>query len=260
MISLDGLGRSEDEAVLLVGAGSVAGAWEPIFDALGNRIPRRSADIANVYFASLVHRLRWLAAMVSRETTAMAEYRRELEAAQREYRDVVDCISRELRTANLTLRPEATTVRKKFLAGLRYRVVSTNWDFSASSLIDDSEDACIDYIHGTFSVGLYLPGEVVDEPFRGRDNRQEFFTSMLSTVHALKDAWRLVVYGLSVSALDAELGFVLQWANKNRRCAFEEIVVVDPSPEPVIGNLTVHLGKQNYIAVRPEELDGFELH
>lgn len=82
---------------------------------------------------------------------------------------------------------------------------------------------------------------------------------MLSTVHALKDAWRLVVYGLSVSALDAELGFVWSGVRKNRRCAFEEIVV-DPSPEPVIGNLTVHLGKQNYIAVRPEELDGFELH
>lgn len=212
MISLDGLGASTDEVVLLVGAGSVANAWEPVLDALGRRLPDRSAESANVYFATLVQRLRWLSALAARDTSRTSDYRRELSVALHEYQRVITDISQRLQDAKLELRSEATVLREKLLDGFTAKIVSTNWDFTADELVKDDQDSSIDHIHGTFSVGLYLPNEVADEPYRDPDNRREFSTSMLSTVPSLICAQRLVVYGLSVSPLDAELGFVLQWA------------------------------------------------
>jgi len=93
--------------------------------------------------------------------------------------------------------------------------VTTNWDFSTQEFLegqDHDRSASVDFLHGTYSVGLYLPGEVVDEPYRGADNGSEFVTSAYGTVHKLRDASRLIVWGLAVSPLDAELGFLLQAA------------------------------------------------
>jgi hypothetical protein len=117
----------------------------------------------------------------------------------------------------------------------------------------------IHYLHGTYSVGLYLPGEVIDEPYRGPDNRSEFLSSAVSTVHELRDASRLVVYGLSISPLDAELGFLLQAAARQRKQPFAEVFVVDPNHKEVIQTLRVHLGSQNYLGVDPSQLRDLKL-
>ncbi len=269
MISLDGLPKVEEEAVLLVGAGSVDGAWEPVLDALSARIPERSPAVANVYFATLVHRLRWLHDKSVRPVpspVAQQGYLNELKAALEEYRSVTSKIAQALSASHFRTRPEGQLIREKFLRSSSpyrsFRVVTTNWDFANSDLIEEDgagRQPGIDFLHGTFDIGLYLPGEVVDEPYRGTDNRSEFFTSFLGTVTALRDVPRLVVYGLSVSPLDAALGFLLQWAAKLRKRPFAEVIVVDPSFKPVIANLRVHLGNQRFIGLVPEELANFRL-
>jgi hypothetical protein len=143
-------------------------------------------------------------------------------------------------------------------------VVTTNWDFAAGELLVPDEhktefEPSIDYLHGTYSIGLYLPAEVIDEPYRGIDNRSEFLTSAISTVHCLRDASLLILYGLSLSPLDAELGFLLQWSAKLRVSPFREVVVVDPRPADVIANLRVHLGTQRYLALHPDHLPDLRL-
>lgn len=263
MISLKGLSRSQCETVLLLGSGAVQSAWEPVFDALKDRIPCRNADVANAYFASLVHKLRWLSLMAARQTSATAEYESELNHAKNEYTAVTSAIAVALRTQPLQVHPAGELVREKFLQGRDYLVVTTNWEFSAAKTFQvdhSSSTSSITYLHGTYSVGLYLPGEVVDEPHRDVNNRGEFFTSALGTVNALVSATRLVLYGISISPLDSELGFLLQWANKERDSPFDEVIVVDLDPEPVIKRLKVHLGRQHYLPVLPDELPTFLLH
>lgn len=267
MIDLSGLDRGEAEAVVLVGAGAVANSWKPVLDALGNRLPDRNADAANVYFATLVHRLRWLKAMTLKFEIAdkyRITYDRAFDEALQEYSEVTTAIAAAIQGWDGNkLRPEAKIIRERLLyREYPFAVVTTNWDFSTQEFLEgEYHDRCtgIDYLHGTYSVGLYLPGEVIDEPYRGPDNRSEFFTSAYGTVHLLRDASRLIVYGLRVSPLDAELGFLLQAAARQRKSPFGEVVVVDPDHQAVIRNLRVHLRDQNYIGVDPSQLQDLKL-
>ena len=267
MIDLSGLDRAEAAAVALIGAGAVDRSWEPVLDALGNRIPARCSDAANVYFATLVHRLRWLKAITQNFEIAdkhRVTYVRALDDALQEYREVTAAIASAIRDWDGNkLRPEAEIIRENLLyEEFPFAVVTTNWDFSTQEFLEEKyPNRCLgtDYLHGTYSIGLYLPGEVMDEPYRGPDNRSEFFSSAISTVHTLRDANRLVVYGLRVSPLDAELGFLLQAAARQRSAPFDEVVVVDPDHQSVIRNLRVHLRDQNYIGVAPTHLRDLKL-
>lgn len=267
MIDLSGLDRGEAEAVVLVGAGAVANAWTPVLNALGDRIPDRCPKAANVYFATLVHRLRWLKAMSAKLEIAEKHrntYVAAFAEALQEYREVTRAIATAIQGWDGNkLRPEARTIRERLLYGEpRFAVVTTNWDFSATEFLEGQyHDRCtrVDYLHGTYDIGLYLPGEVIDEPYRGPDNRSEFFTSAYGTVHLLRDASRLIVWGLRVSALDAELGFLLQTAARQRKRPFEEVVVVDPDHQAVTQNLRVHLHDQKYVGVEPARLADLKL-
>lgn len=267
MIDLSGLDRGEAEAVVLVGAGAVADSWRPVLEALGNRIPDRSPDAANVYFATLVHRLRWLKAMSLKFEIAdkyRSTYVSAFDETLREYREVTAAVASAIKGWDGNkLRPEAATIRKRLLGDeCRFAVFTTNWDFSVTEFLEGQyHDRCagLHYLHGTYSVGLYLPGEVIDEPYRGPANRSEFLMAALSTVHMLRDALRLVVWGLRVSPLDAELGFLLQAAVRQRKVPFSEIIVVDPDHQAVTRNLRVHLGDQNYVGVKPSLLSELTL-
>ena len=267
MIDLSGLDRGEAEAVVLVGAGAVADSWTPVLDALGNRIPDRSDGTANAYFATLVHRLRWLKAMSAKVDVAdkyRSTYVDAFNEALLEYREVTQSIAAAIQGWDGNkLRPDGALIRERLLyREYPFAVVTTNWDFSTQEFLEGHDhDRCtgIDYLHGTYSVGLYLPGEVVDEPYRGPDNRSEFFTSAFGTVHKLRDASRLIVWGLRVSPLDAELGFLLQAVARQRERPFGEVVVVDPDHQAVIRNLRVHLRDQNYIGVEPSRLGELKL-
>jgi hypothetical protein len=267
VIDISELEKADEEVVVLIGAGAVANAWEPVLDALGDRLPDRSADTANVYFATLVHKLRWLHSMsVAPAVAAKARptYKAALQGALHEVNSVTAAIAEHLQKWDGNkLRPAAELIRERLLPQeCMFGVVTTNWDFSALEFLEDRyHDRCtgVDYIHGTYDIGLYLPGEVVDEQYRDYDGWREMRISALNTVHMLRDISRLIVYGLSISPLDGELGFLLQCAAGQRRLPFEDIIIVDPNHERVVRNLRVHLGAQNYIGVKPEELKDLKI-
>lgn len=271
MIDLSGLERSEAEDVVLVGAGAVADSWEPILDALGNRIPDghldAAKDAANVYFATLVHRLRWLKSMSVKLEIAdkhHSDYASAFEEAIQEYRKVTRAIAKSIEGwGGNKLRPDGAVIRERLLHRERpFSVVTTNWDLSTEEfLVGKDHDRCVglNYLHGTYSVGLYLPGEVIDEAYRGPDQRSEFLSSAISTIHMLRDASRLIVWGLRVSPLDAELGFLLQRAARQRTRPFGEVIVVDPDHQAVIRNLRIHLRDQKYIGLEPSRVGDLKL-
>lgn len=259
--------RSEAEVVLLLGAGAVEDSWNPVLKALEGRVPSPTKDAPNVYFATLVYRLRWLHGMSVAQgisVDARRSYSSALGEALNEYQSVTTGIAQCIQDWDGNkLRPEAALLSQRLLRprSERFHIASTNWDFSAGDLLDDSADGggSVDYIHGTYDVGLYLPGEIVAEPYRGPANLSEFNASSRRTVLALRDASRLILYGLSVSPLDGELGFILQSAHGQRRAPFEEVIIVDPYHQAVVANLRVHLGAQRYLCVDPRDLADFEL-
>lgn len=261
MWDVSGLGRSDVDIVVMLGAGAVADSWEPVLDAIADKVPGRDPEAANVYFATLVQRLRFTYAMSRRPGVAPRHrhtYRTSFDEAMVERSAVTTTISNNLKTwGRNTLRPEAALIRERWLSDYRYSIVTTNWDFSATQLMsEDYTENCEGWnaLHGTYEIGLYLPGEVIEESYRQQDNLHEFSTSALEATHQVRDAASLVLYGLSVSPLDTELGLILSAAARQRSLPFLEVVVVDPKHEQVIRNLRVHLGAQNYVGMKPEGL------
>lgn len=269
MLDLRGFRPAEVQAVLMVGSGAVVNAWAPVLEALEDRIPAADAELANLYMATLVQRLRWLHGIVRKtEGKFRARYQALLRDCLAEYRDTTASIGSALRAqaGMLHVRPEGPLIVKRLLdtpaQDAPFAIITTNWDFSIAALQDRGtrESAGINYLHGTYEVGMYLPGEVLDEPYRSEDNRSEFGSAMFETVHIVRDAQRLVVYGLSFSPLDAELGFLLYSAAQQRQRPFDEVVVVDLKPDAVISRLTVHLGPQKFIGTKPEDVASLTLN
>ena len=261
MLDLSGLPNTGVDTVLFIGAGAVEDSWDPVLNGLGNRIPESNADTANVYFASLVHRLRWLHMMNERQVQSVQArqiYADALTEAKAEWTAVTGDIAKSIKAWHGNkLRGEAEIIKERLLSNRRFEIVTTNWDLSASTLqcnLDGDKFPTVDPIHGNYCVGLLLPGEVVDEPYRRWDNLGEFSQSAQSTVLHVRDCRRMIFWGLSVSPLDAELGVLLRAGIRQRSFPVDEIVVVNPAFDPVIRNLRVHLGIQRYFGIAPSQL------
>ena len=101
----------------------------------------------------------------------------------------------------------------------RLLLVSTNWD----TVVDDAlknhpilrhyirtENFCT-HLHGSFHDPdtIYLPTEVVNEKYRTKEQNLHMWNIHKDTLHNLKSSDSFIIYGLSLSPLDAELCQIL---------------------------------------------------
>lgn len=262
MIDLSKFERIDLDAVLLVGAGAVDKSWEPVLTAVQScKSSVRCKDSANVYFSDLVHRLRYWHAMANNpriQAGYREGYAQQFENALKERDTLVSAISDNLRHwSGNHLRPAGNRIREHLHANFdSFSVISANWDLSAGYFCaGDREDNCraVSYIHGTFDTDLYLPGEIASEPFRSAYNRSEMITTAIGAAQTLRDATVLLVYGLSVSPMDAELGFILSSAAAQRTTRFEKVIVINPEPDAPMASLRVHLEHDHILSVHPDQ-------
>lgn len=197
------MGAADFTTMLFVGAGAVEGAWKPVLEAV-HSIPDFdrvvTSDAANAAMARIVYLMRAFA--IANKEPALTEVRRTYDDLRgRICRALVDAES----NGALRARPALKRVVKRFARGVG-AVISTNWDRAC----DEALGMEAVHIHGLAAQGLdgvslYLPTELVREPYRAAAEASALAAAHRNAMEALGKADRFVVYGLSLSSLDAEL-------------------------------------------------------
>lgn len=248
---------SKKFCALVVGAGAVKNAWTPILRALQpyHDFPL-TADGANSFLARLVYLLRWWSAIDSdlakQERDKFGQY----------LKDVRQAIAKELKAAEVSgeilVRDEFTDVIDRFLIPYcqKFALITTNWDNIVGSALQAKMSMNFEctvrplHIHGSIedSEKLYLPTEMTKEPYRLFHEEQHLGGMHSSVIRGLEDAHRVVVYGLSISPLDAELGQTLAagWTNPN----LKEILIVSPNHEEVAHRVNLLLDRRRDVEVK----------
>jgi hypothetical protein len=245
-VSKDG----DDLTALVVGAGAVVNAWAPVLRALRPHFPfQLTPDAANAFLARVVYLLRWYSSVSGTE----AEDPQHLEDLRAMWRAIRQRISEEVAAAEgsgeLQVRPEFDSIVDRFLIERSRRaiVITTNWDHVVEAALakrlgnrlGGTAEAL--HIHGSTSKHdtVYLPTEVVREPYRSKEEEQELGAIHTTIMHALEAAKCVVLYGISLSPLDAELGQTLAsgWSGQH----LEQIDVIVPDHEIVAQRVNVLL-------------------
>jgi hypothetical protein len=244
--------------VALFGAGVVRDAWLPVLSALQQtEFPDiATAEGANFAMARLVY--------IGREL-----HRGKPTELQNEFRVKFDqvrhAIGMRLTEAqargDLAVRAEFSLVMEKIVrrTGAQVELGTTNWDTVVErALAEVGHHEQVVHLHGACgnSSSLYLPTEVAEEPYRSDAERAELILPRNTLVRAMQRATHLVLYGLALSPLDAELGQVL--ASGMNGSPIKEVIIVNPHypavAERVAGLTDLGAGAIPVIGVHPQDL------
>jgi hypothetical protein len=225
---------------LLAGSGAVRNSWAPVNRALkflGLFVPDEGA---NFVFSTLVFQLRSLYEL-TRSLRRPPSFVKELRDQRlKEFQLVRSCIGYELLRAleqeELTVRPELKGITDRFgpIGGL----ITTNWDDALDTEVE-LPGAYICHLHGYArnAGSLYLPSETHDEPYRLKKEKTLLREHIAHASTLLGRRMKhLIVWGLSLSPLDIELGRLLATAVHTRRC---RITVIDPRAYEVAQRIRV---------------------
>lgn len=149
-------------------------------------------------------------------------------------------IASKLREAQLRgeirARGEVVSVLNAFLVNYskRFMFVNTNWDTVVDERVTQhlatlgSLELNILHVHGTAQIAdsLFLPSEVTREAYRSGDEELAVGQLQGALWRGLENATRVVIYGLSLSPLDAELCQNVAAGLSSK--VLEEVFVVSP--------------------------------
>jgi hypothetical protein len=246
--------------VALFGAGVVRNAWLPVLRALQQT---DFPDVATQEAANFVlARLVYIGREVNRsEATSIRERFRA------SFDQIRQAIGTELTAAEargeLTVQPEFRNVLDQLVrrAGADIALGTTNWDTVIERALAQegaSADLPVVHLHGTCNSSgtLYFPTEVAEEPYRTATETAELTLPRDTLVRAMQRATHLILYGLALSPLDAELGQVL--ASGMNGSQIKEVMVVNPDypavAERVAGLTDLGTGPIPVIGVHPQDL------
>lgn len=193
---------------LIVGAGAVKNAWNPVIRALQPTFDfPLSPSGANAYLARLVYLLRWWKQNPSNFAS------REFEKCFQHFADIRKSISAELvqaeKSGEIYARDEFDAIVARFLKSYckNHLLVTTNWDFVIDKAFGRlvgkmalTEPAGL-HIHGSVvdPSKMYLPTEVTMEPYRTHEEQQQIGVFHREIWEKIEKAHRVVFYGLSLS-------------------------------------------------------------
>jgi len=231
------------KTALFVGAGAVERAWDPVVAALQHFSPVViNADQASCMLTRSVFLSRFFASctgpegidtsydLLEKQKERLAE---ELKLAEKEgliraRRDIEWVV-------NHLLLPRSPV----------FYVVSTNWDHTVDYAIENilssnaGTQTRVFHLHGSYSepATLYLPSEISSEPYREMVHSQEIGGMHVGLMEALNELEHLVIYGLSLDPLDAELTQTLSTVIDSP--AIKTIDILDLNPERVADRIVL---------------------
>jgi hypothetical protein len=243
---------SLERVVVIVGAGAVVNSWKPVRRALLRTYHYIPEGEENLAFANMVFGLRWLH-QVHFDDPKFERFRNERKAA---YDELKRNIAIELVAAagggEIHLSADFAAIRDRFLSGVTEATyVTTNWD----DALDAHAEGVI-HLHGSMqdAAALYLTSEGIEEPYRGED-RALLGNAAGKAISALEAADAVIIWGLSLSPLDAELGVVLAESLQPRQPG----VIIDLHPEIPARRLQYYDPRMRIEMFDPRYLNGGKL-
>ncbi|MFL9829733.1 hypothetical protein ABS764_02615 [Flavobacterium sp. ST-87] len=255
------------KVTILVGAGAVENAWKPILNIFrlinGDETDQ---DSANFLFAKSICALRLYSKLPQRAKQLKEE--QELVSSMKEV--IGDSLKLAQKDGTLKPRKEFATMLDKFVLcspNNLFGFVTTNWDTVIDAEADrwvkdkylDIESAKVFHIHGSIEAHehLYLPSETSMENYRSDAENERLGYAHFATFKLLKEANSIILYGLSLDPLDAELNLLLGGAFKASK-TIKEVIIVNPNYQLVRKRVKILLFRKTGIAIRcfdPENLE-----
>lgn len=174
------------------------------------------------------------------------------------------CDSLKLAQKNEVLKPrkQFTAMLDKFVLSNPnnlFGFVTTNWDTVIDVEADrwvkekylDIESAKVFHIHGSIEAHehIYLPSETSMENYRSDDENDKVGYAHFATYELLKEANVIILYGLSLDPLDAELSLLLNGTFTSSK-TLREVIIVNPNYQVVRKRVKILLFRKTGIAVR----------
>jgi len=236
--------RSEENVAFITGSGAIENAWSPIIKILED-IPLNicDADSVNCYLTRIIYLLRFYS------VAKLPNSKIELKEILQDFKKLKEAICAALIFAEkigmIKPRQEIENILKKFIFSktIKSVFITTNWDLVLDNYINkigqskspsqNSSSIIVHHIHGSVesSNSLYLPSEIINEPYRSEEDNQEMGYKHAATIRILQQCDKTIIYGLSLDPLDAELSQILAsgWGTGKTR----EIIVINPDYKKV---------------------------
>lgn len=270
-----------ESCLLLFGAGAQERSWDPVRSALracGNGAVE-SNESASAILSNLVYYRRfWHAAaeLPGDDQEPDAEWLRERDEADSNYREAVDAIGVAVRAAEaageLAERAELAAVVNDFVARIpRIALMTTNWDETTTNALKrrlrvartgEPTEVSVFHIHGSVhgEDSLLLPTEISLERYHTPEESRRHFTRHGQLAEAVADAERVVIYGLALSPHDEELCVAL--TEGTRSGATRQVIIVDPAHEVVATRFMARLpcGDVAVVGYKPTKLSSPTLY
>jgi len=225
----------------IVGAGAIENAWTPVLEVLreSSNIHDLDADGANSILARYVYLMRFYSTGTFPNANALAQgFISEIDKLKEE---IANSLTNAEQNKITKARPQLKDILYKFIFSETNECVAitTNWDTVLDNAINSlgqinfGNDINVLHLHGDVksSKKLYLPSEVVREPYRTKEDDLEMGQLHGTVWRAIEECNISILYGLSLDPLDAELGQTLAagWSSPN----LEEIIIINPTHEKI---------------------------
>jgi hypothetical protein len=225
---------SNKKILFLTGSGAVENSWEPVKDVLRKKYGANFPESdPNLVFATLINYLRWSCKAAQNEKLEISSNgRTSVRELNNELKDLKSNIAEALKTAetneSIKLRPEIDKIRNQFLNNSNVCIITTNWDMLTEKF---AESNCYDkplHLHGNTEkpVEMHLPSELAFEV--DGISLNEHLKEFLDCFGKIDS---LVLYGISLSPLDAELGILFsEGFNGQLWHSLQKVTIIDKNP------------------------------
>lgn len=257
---------TQNKIAILVGAGAVENAWEPIltcFKPINGQ--ETDADTANFLFAKSICAMR----LYSKSPKGIVQLKEE----QALVKSLKEAISLSLKFAQQrgTLKPrkEFQSVLNKFVfanPSNLFGFVSTNWDTvidcEVARLVKErllNHNGKVFHIHGCIEEHehLYLPSETSQENYRSDEENEKLSYDHFGAYKFFSEGNVIILYGISLDPLDAELNLFLNGVLTESK-TIREIIIINPDYQKIRKRVKILLWPRTDITIRcfsPENLE-----
>ncbi len=257
---------TKNKIAILVGAGAVENAWEPILSCFREiNGPETDADTANFLFAKSICAMR----LYSKMSQGSSQLKEEQETVNLIKEVICDVLNLAQKRGFIKPRKEFAAILDKFVFANNnlFGFVSTNWDTVIDSEVDrlvkekykDIDSAIVFHIHGSIEAHehIYLPSETTMENYRSEEENLKLGYNHFVTYEFLSQANTIILYGLSLDPLDAELSLLLNGVFSEHK-SVTEVIIINPDYQKVRKRVKILLFRKSNITIRcfdPENLE-----
>ena len=247
--------------ILITGNGAVNNGWQPVLHALKKiyRLEDINPKFANFIFASIIYKLRWLDTQLGcsqHDIQLKKNLEKKFDETVSDYKKIKNEIINELKKAHesglISPRKELKFLKYLYL-NEETKIITTNWDSTIINSIGNRNDTI--FLHGCTSDTLFLPSETIEESYRQRAKLEIPYGKVTGMAISWLQGYgkRIVIYGLSLSPLDVELGLIIADSFSDTSNP-KSIIIVDPDYESVKQRLCFLLPHVKPECYHPEDL------